>query len=306
MKKIKKISKIIMSGMLIMLLFSTIAMGQVPPAGKYNTTNYPADRKAIEALIANNEDTKYLNDDYIAVSPDGKVYYGSDAWKQSLKDVKFKSLKQVPGTSVIRIYNGDAAVRNVILDVLITTPKGNESHKLILRETYVKQHNKWHIVGGQGTRMMSDEEQSNLSLGNMEKKKYDETPLIPPPDKYNMTNYPEERKAINSLRNLPDSAKHLNDDYIAVGPEGHISYGLKEWQQGFANTGVKFKGVTLIPGANIMRVYNGDIAVKNMVIDVAFDTPKGDMFITVIRTETYIKQNGNWYFVGGQGTKKAD
>lgn len=292
--------------MLIMLLVSTLAMAQIPPAGKYNTTNYPADRKAIEALSASNDDTKYLNEDYIAVSPDGKVYYGADAWKQSLKDVKFKSVKQIPGTSILRIYNGDAAVRNVIFDVVIATPKGNNSLKLIVRETYVKQNGKWHIVVGQGTRMMSEEEQANLSLGSMEKKNYDGAPLLPPPGKYNTTDYPEERKAIDSLRYLPDSATHLNDDYIAVGPEGRISYGLKQWQQGFATTAVKFKGVKLLPGANFMRVYNGDVAVKNMIVDVVFDTPKGDMYITVIRTETYIKQKGKWYFVGGQGTKKAE
>ena len=49
-----------------------------------------------------------------------------------------------------------------------------------------------------------------------------------------------------------------------------------------------------------------DAAVKNMILDVVFSTPKGYLFITVIRTETYIKQNGKWYFVGGQGTRLAN
>jgi uncharacterized protein YchJ len=285
------------------LFITTTTMAQVPPAGKYNTINYPADRKALEALIANDNDTQYVNDDFVAVSPDGRVYYGAAAWKQNLKSAKLKSVKAIPGTAILRIYNGDAAVRNVVFDVVAATPKGDERLKLIVRETYVKQDGKWHIVGGQGTRMMTEEEQASLSLGSMVKPKYDTAPFIPPAGKYNTTNYPEERKAIEALRILPDSATHLNDDYIAVGPEGHISYGLKEWQQGFATTGVKFKGVTPFLGASFMRVYNGDTAVKNMIADVLFDTPKGDMYITVIRTETYIKQNGQWYFVGGQGTK---
>ena len=42
-----------------------------------------------------------------------------------------------------------------------------------------------------------------------------------------------------------------------------------------------------------------------MILDVVFATPGGDFSITVIRTETYIKQNGKWYFVAGQGTKLA-
>ncbi|MBD1395077.1 nuclear transport factor 2 family protein [Mucilaginibacter glaciei] len=303
MKKINNIPKWITS--IAMLLVASMAVAQVPPAGKYDTTSYPDDRKAIEKLIANDGDDQYLNDDYVSVSPDGKVYYGAEAWKQSLKGLKFKSIKPVPGTSILRIYNADAAVRNVIFDVSVITPKGDDALKLIVRETYVKQNGKWHIVGGQGTRMMSQEEQASLSLGSSVKPSYDAAPFTPPAGKYNTTNYPAERKAIEALRMLPDSATHLNDDYIAVGPEGRISYGLKQWQEGFATTAVKFKGVTPLWGSCFMRVYNGDTAVKNIIADVLFDTPKGDQYITVIRTETYIKQNGKWYFVGGQGTRKA-
>lgn len=128
---------------------------------------------------------------------------------------------------------------------------------------------------------------------------------VPPAGKYNTTNYPEDRKAIEALGMLKDSAVHLNDDYIAVGPEGKISYGYEEWKKGFADKGATFKSVTPRPDTYILRVYNGDAAVKNMILDVVFSTPGGEMFITVIRTETYIKQNGKWYFVGGQGTKLA-
>ena len=127
---------------------------------------------------------------------------------------------------------------------------------------------------------------------------------VPPTGKYNTTNYPEDRKAIEALQLLHDSTVHLNDDYIAVGPEGKVSYGYDEWKKGFTDKGATFKSVTPRPGTYILRVYNGDAAVKNMILDVVFATPGGDMSITVIRTETYIKQNGKWYFVAGQGTKK--
>ena len=42
--------KMILVTSIIMLFVSTITMAQVPPIGKYNTINYPEDRKAIEAL----------------------------------------------------------------------------------------------------------------------------------------------------------------------------------------------------------------------------------------------------------------
>ena len=128
---------------------------------------------------------------------------------------------------------------------------------------------------------------------------------VPPEGKYNTNNYPEDRKAIEALGAIQDSTAYLNDDYIAVGPEGKVSYGFEQWKKGFTDKGATFKSVTPRPGTYILRVYNADAAVKNMILDVVFSTPGGDMSITVIRTETYIKQNGKWYFVGGQGTKLA-
>lgn len=126
---------------------------------------------------------------------------------------------------------------------------------------------------------------------------------VPPAGKYNTTNYPEERKALEALFASNDSTRYLNDDHIAVGPEGRVSYGIEQWRQGFRENKAVFKSVTPRPGTYILRIYNGNAAVRNMVVDVVFDTPGGDMFITVVRTETYIKQNGKWYFVAGQGTK---
>jgi hypothetical protein len=128
---------------------------------------------------------------------------------------------------------------------------------------------------------------------------------VPAASKYNTTNYPEDRKAIEALNTQQDNSQYLNDDYIAVGPEGKVSYGFEEWKKGFTDNNFTFKSVKLVPGTYILRVYNGDAAVKHLVVDVVFATPKGDVAITVIRTETYIKENGKWYFVMGQGTKKA-
>ena len=124
-----------------------------------------------------------------------------------------------------------------------------------------------------------------------------------PVGKYNTTNYAKDRKAIELLKTLPDSLQHLNDDYLAVGPEGKISYGYDQWKKGFTDKGATFKSVKPVPGMGMLRIYNGDAAVRHDVLDVVFDTPQGDLKIRVIRMECYVKQDGKWYFVQGQGTR---
>ncbi len=79
--------------------------------------------------------------------------------------------------------------------------------------------------------------------------------------------------------------------------------GLRLGKKGFTDVGATFKSVTPVPGTHVLRVYNGDAAVRNVMLDVVFDTPGGDMNIRVVRTETYIKIKGRWYFVSGQGTR---
>ncbi|MEZ0610171.1 hypothetical protein ACAW74_16765 [Fibrella sp. WM1] len=126
---------------------------------------------------------------------------------------------------------------------------------------------------------------------------------VPPANKYDTSSYPEDRKAIEQLSRKNDSTRFKNDDYIAVGPEGRISYGFDDWKKGFVEEGATFKSARPVPGTTILRIYNGDAAVKNFVLDVVFATKKGDFPLQVVRTETYIKQNGTWYFVAGQGTR---
>jgi hypothetical protein len=74
-------------------------------------------------------------------------------------------------------------------------------------------------------------------------------------------------------------------------------------EKGFVEEGATFKSAKPVPGTTVLRIYNGDAAVKNFVLGVVFATTKGDFPTRVVRTETYIKQNGKWYFVAGQGTR---
>lgn len=125
---------------------------------------------------------------------------------------------------------------------------------------------------------------------------------VPPPGKYDTTNYPEDRKFINSISNIFDPSLSLNDNSISIGADGSIAYGLDEELKKFERNGMTFKSVVSVPGTELVRVFNGHTAIKTKVADVVFSTPEGDLHFKVIRAETYIKENGKWYYVLGQGT----
>jgi hypothetical protein len=125
---------------------------------------------------------------------------------------------------------------------------------------------------------------------------------VPPPGKYDTTNYPEDRAFINSISNIFDPSLSLNDNSISIGADGSIAYGLEEEFQKFERNGMTFKSVVSVPGTELVRIFNGQTAIKTKVADVVFSTPEGDLHFKVIRAETYIKDNGKWYFVLGQGT----
>ncbi len=125
---------------------------------------------------------------------------------------------------------------------------------------------------------------------------------VPPPGKYDTTNYPEDRAFINSISNIFDPSLSLNDNSISIGADGSMAYGLEEEFQKFARNGMTFKSVVSVPGTELVRIFNGHTAIKTKVADVVFSTPDGDLHFKVIRSETYIKDNGKWYYVLGQGT----
>lgn len=125
---------------------------------------------------------------------------------------------------------------------------------------------------------------------------------VPPSGKYNTTNYPEDRKAIEALGMLADSSAYLNDDYISVGAEGMVYYGRMEENNSFKKYDIKFKSVTPVQGTAILRIFDGKTAISNAILNVVFSSSKGDLHVKVIRSATYVKQLGKWYIVFGQGT----
>lgn len=123
-----------------------------------------------------------------------------------------------------------------------------------------------------------------------------------PAGKYNTTNYPKDRKIINAIQNSFDKSLSLNDNYVGIGADGKMSFGIPEELQTFVKDSISFKSITPVPGTELLRIFNGTTAIKTKTIDVIFDSPKGDVHFKVIRAETFIKQKGKWYFVLGQGT----
>jgi hypothetical protein len=125
---------------------------------------------------------------------------------------------------------------------------------------------------------------------------------IVPAGKYDTTNYPKDRKIINAITNSFDKSLSLNDDYVGIGADGKMSFGVPAELQTFVTDSISFKSITAVPGTELLRIFNGTTAIKTKAVDVVFSSPKGDVHFKVIRAETFIKQKGKWYLVLGQGT----
>ena len=123
-----------------------------------------------------------------------------------------------------------------------------------------------------------------------------------PAGKYDTTNYPKDRIIINAITNSFDKSLSLNDNYIGIGADGKMSFGIPAELQTFVKDSISFKSITPVQGTELLRIFNGTTAIKTKTVDVVFASPRGDVHFKVIRAETFIKQNGKWYFVLGQGT----
>jgi hypothetical protein len=145
---------------MIIVLMTLKMAGQAVPAGKYNTTNYPKDRKIINAISNIFDKSLSLNDNSVSIGADGTISYGIDEELQKFvkNGLTFKSVTSVPGTELVRIFNGRTAIKTKIAEVVFSSPNGDVYFKVIRAETYIKQKGKWYFVLGQGTNFMTQEE----------------------------------------------------------------------------------------------------------------------------------------------------
>ena len=145
----------------IFIVFTSLNLfAQAPPAGKYDTTNYPKDREFINSISNIFDPSLSLDDNSISIGADGSISYGleEEFQKFARNGMTFKSVVSVPGTELVRIFNGTTAIKTKVADVVFSTPEGDLHFKVIRAETYIKQNDKWYFVLGQGTNFMTQEE----------------------------------------------------------------------------------------------------------------------------------------------------
>ena len=118
------------------------------------------------------------------------------------------------------------------------------------------------------------------------------------------TSYPAERRELLQLlhQTKPGQDKSCGD-LVAVGPKGDISTSRQQWVAAQGKQQVVFKSVTIVPGTEIIRVYNGTSGVVNFLSTVSLVVAGKDIKIKVRRLEVYHRTSTGWCMVAGQGTQ---
>ena len=114
--------------------------------------------------------------------------------------------------------------------------------------------------------------------------------------------FPKERAEIKAIVHGPNSSI-LGKDIIMVGAKGDISFTQEELKGARAQEKLIFKSVTPVPGSEIIRIYNATTAVVNWLAAVELQVDGHDVSLKVRRIEVYIKKDGKWNRVAGQGTE---
>lgn len=118
------------------------------------------------------------------------------------------------------------------------------------------------------------------------------------------TSFPKERQEIrNLIHQRKPNASIDCADFIAVGPKGDISFSHQQWQGVQAKEKVIFKSVQVVPGHELIRIYEGTMAVINFLANVHLTVDTKDVHIKIRRLEVYHKTASGWCRVAGQGTE---
>lgn len=118
------------------------------------------------------------------------------------------------------------------------------------------------------------------------------------------TSYATERQEIRDLMHSRRPGTSIDcKDFIAVGAKGDISFSHEQWQQAQTKEKVVFKSVNPVPGNEYIRIYDGNMAVVNFLINVQLLVDGRDVNLKVRRLEVFHKTSGKWCRVAGQGTE---
>lgn len=118
------------------------------------------------------------------------------------------------------------------------------------------------------------------------------------------SSYPAQRREVLDLLHRGGPAKEKScGDLIAVGPKGDISFSRKEWVEVQSKEKLVFKSFRIVPGSEIVRIYDGTCAVVNFLAEVGLEVAGKDISLKVRRLEVYHKTAAGWCLVAGQGTE---
>lgn len=73
------------------------------------------------------------------------------------------------------------------------------------------------------------------------------------------------------MRNRKPDVQIDCKDFIAVGAKGDISFSHEQWQGVQSKEKVVFKSVWPVPGNEFIRIYDGNMAVVNFLINVQLE-----------------------------------
>ncbi|MBC6113203.1 hypothetical protein ACFOG5_02690 [Pedobacter fastidiosus] len=116
--------------------------------------------------------------------------------------------------------------------------------------------------------------------------------------------FAKERQELRSFIHDPALIAKANcNDLIMVGAKGDISFSTQQTKGSQDNQKLIFKSVKTIPGSEYIRIYNATTAVINWLAAVQLNVAGQDIAIKVRRLEVYVKKDGSWCRVAGQGTQ---
>lgn len=117
------------------------------------------------------------------------------------------------------------------------------------------------------------------------------------------TSFPDQRRELMELLHRPPAGDKSCGDLVAVGPKGDLSLSRKQWGAAQSKQQVLFKSIVIIPGSEIIRVYDKTTGVVNYAATVSLVVAGKDVMIKVRRLEVYHHTASGWCMVAGQGTE---
>ncbi|RYY58786.1 MAG: nuclear transport factor 2 family protein [Chitinophagaceae bacterium] len=118
------------------------------------------------------------------------------------------------------------------------------------------------------------------------------------------TSFPEQRGELLQVIHETGPGKEKScGDWVAVGPKGDLSFSRQQWIEAQKKQKVVFKSMRLVPGSEIVRVYDKTCGVVNFLLEVSLVVAGKDLTIKVRRLEVYHHTAAGWCMVAGQGTE---